>query len=416
GQLFGSARVLWVASGILLPFTLIRGLTAPFLSLSVGIAAMAWFARKKSLEEVVDPGAGPDELISGQVPEEEQLDPIEVLEMEVGFDIIPLVDERRGGELMQRIARLRRQFARALGIVVPPIQVRDNLRLPGTHYTILLRGTEVASGELRPGYWLAIDPGSRSMSVEVPGIPGKEPAFGLPALWVKDEDKSLAESAGYTVVDPVTVLSTHLSEVIKNHAPEFIGRQELQHLLDRTAKTHPRVVDDLVPNLLSLGTVLMVLRGLLREGVSVRDLLTILESLADQSSRSKDPDFLTERARQALGRQIAAQHQDEHGTIHYIALGRSTEEMIRSGIQRGPEGAPGQLVLDPTVAQGLIGRLNTEVERHAAGQIMPVILAAPTIRAAVRRLTERSLPQIAVLSPNELTERTRLKRLSTVTV
>ncbi|HCP45075.1 MAG TPA: EscV/YscV/HrcV family type III secretion system export apparatus protein, partial [Deltaproteobacteria bacterium] len=223
---------------------------------------------------------------------------------------------RRGGELMDRIARLRRQFAKTLGIVVPPIHVRDNLRLDGIQYAILLRGTEVANGELRPGYMLAIDPGGDHP--EVPGIPGKEPAFGLDALWVKEEHQRDAEAAGYTVVDPATVLSTHLSEIIKKHAPEFIGRQEVQQLVDRVARTHPKVVDDLVPNMIPLGTVLTVLRNLLREEVSVRDLLTVLETLADAATISTDADFLTERVRQSLGRQIAAQHQDAHGTIHYI--------------------------------------------------------------------------------------------------
>ena len=420
-QLFGSSRVLAVTSGILLPFTLIEGLTLPFLILSIGMATLAWFARKGSdTADKSDSSGGAGAKDAGSQaqaePEEEAPHQVETLEMEVGFDIIPLVDERRGGELMSRIVRLRKQFARALGIVVPPIQVRDNLRLQGTQYSILLRGTEVAKGELRPGHWLAIDPGGRTAGADVPGIPGKEPAFGLPALWVKDTDKSRAEVAGYTVVDPVTVLATHLSEVIKKYAPEFIGRQEVQEMLDRTAKTHPRVVDDLVPNLLPLGTVLTVLRNLLREGVSVRDLLTVLETLADQAPRSKDPDFLTERVRQALGRQISAQHADESGSIHYIALARPTEEMIRSGIQRGGEGSPAQLVLDPSRAQSLLARLNEEIERHAAGQVMPVILAAPTIRGALRRLTERTLPQISVLSPNELNERTRLKRLGTVAV
>jgi flagellar biosynthesis protein FlhA len=422
GQLFGSSRVLGVTSGILLAFTLIRGLTVPFLILSIGMGVLAWYARKKEREGTTPEGGGATstggaaKAKTAAPQEEEEVHQVETLELEVGFDIIPLVDERRGGELMARIVRLRKQFARALGIVVPPIQVRDNLRLQSTQYSILLRGTEVAKGELRPGYWLAIDPGGRAGGAPVPGIPGKEPAFGLPALWVKDSDKGQAEVAGYTVVDPVTVLATHLSEIIKKYAPEFIGRQEVQQMMDRTAKTHPRVVDDLVPNLLPLGTVLTVLRGLLREGVSVRDLLTILETLADQAPRSKDADFLTERVRQALGRQISAQHSDENGSIHYIALARPTEEMIRAGIQRGPEGTPSQLVLDPAKAQSLLARLNEEIERHAAGQVMPVILAAPTIRGALRRLTERTLPQISVLSPNELNERTRLKRLGTVAV
>ncbi len=420
-QLLGSSRVLWVAAGIMLPFALVRGLTVPFLAISLMTAGFAWLARRteatKAETAQAEAAAAKSDEPGALDPElEDPLRPVETLEMEVGFDLIPLVDERRGGELMQRISRLRRQFARSLGIVVPPIQVRDNLRLQPTIYSILLRGTEVASGELRPGHWLAIDPGGRAGEHKVPGIPGKEPAFGLPALWVKDEDKARAEMAGYTVVDPVTVLSTHLSEIIKKHAPEFLGRQEVQNMLDRLGKTHPRVVDDLVPNLLPLGTVLTVLRGLLREGVSVRDLLTVVETLADYAPRSTDPDFLTERVRQALGRQIASQHCDDAGTIHYIGLSRPTEEMIRTGIHRSADGSPAQLVLDPVRANELLRRLSGEIERHAAGQVMPVLLAAPAIRGPVRRLTERVLPQVAVLSPNELTDRTRLKRLGTVGV
>jgi flagellar biosynthesis protein FlhA len=265
---------------------------------------------------------------------------------------------------------------------------------------------------LRPGYYLAIDPGGEHP--EVPGIPGKEPAFGLDALWVKEEHKAQAEAAGYTVVDPATVLSTHLSEVIKKYAPEFLGRQEVQHMLDRVAKTHPKVVDDLVPNMLPLGTVLKVLRNLLREEVSVRDLLTILETLADAATTSTDPSELTERVRQCLARQIAHQHGDTNGTIHYINLSGQLEGMLREGIQHTDAGQ--HLVIDPGVAQDLVQRIGAEVEKQAAGKVIPVILSAPVIRAAVRRLTERLLPQVAVLSPAELTDRTRLKRLATVSM
>jgi flagellar biosynthesis protein FlhA len=410
-QLFGSSKVLWVAALILLPFALIEGFTIPFLCIAAMVAFGAYSAGK--VEEAA-PRAS--EAAEGEVPgeegEEDPLQPMEVLEMEVGFDIIQLVDERRGGELMDRISRLRRQFARTLGIVIPPIHVRDNLRLAATEYSVMLRGTEVATGEIRPGYLLAIDPGGDHP--EVPGIPGKEPAFGLDALWVKEEHKMQAESAGYTVVDPATVLSTHLSEVIKKYAPEFLGRQEVQHMLDRVAKTHPKVIDDLVPNLLPLGTVLKVLKGLLREEVSVRDLLTILETLADAATQTTDPSELTERARHALARQIAHQHGDQNGTIHYINLSGRLEGMLREGIQRSDMGT--QLVIDPAVAQDLVSRISAEVERQAEGKIMPVILSAPMIRSAVRRLTERLLPQIAVLSPAELTDRTRLKRLATVSL
>ncbi len=410
-QLLGSSKVLWVASAILLPFALVEGFTVPFLGISAMVAAAAHYAGREGTDGV-RPSDTADTDAAGEAALEDPLQPMEVLEMEVGFDIIQLVDERRGGELMDRISRLRRQFARTLGVVIPPIHVRDNLRLAATDYAIMLRGTEVATGELRPGYFLAIDPGGEHP--EVPGIPGKEPAFGLDALWVKEEHKAEAESAGYTVVDPATVLSTHLSEVIKKYSPEFLGRQEVQHMLDRVAKTHPKVVDDLVPNMVPLGTVLKVLKNLLREEVSVRDLLTILETLADAAAGTTDPTQLTERVRHSLARQIAHQHGDVNGTIHYINLSGQVEGMLREGIQHTEGGS--QLVIEPSLAQGLVERINAEVERQAEGKVMPVILSAPAIRAAVRRLTERLLPQVAVLSPAELTDRTRLKRLATVTL
>ncbi len=408
-QLLSNPRVLWVASGILLPFALIDGLGVPFLFISGCVAGAAWlggFAEDSEDGEPADSAGG----APGETGNYEGLAPVEVLEMEVGFDIIALVDERRGGELMGRIARLRRQFAQTLGVLVPPISVRDNLRLQATEYAILIRGTEVARGELRPGHLLAIDPGGPHPTV--PGIPGREPAFGLDALWIKELHRQDAERAGYTVVDPSTVLTTHLSEIVKQHAAEFLGRQELQYMLDKLAKTHPKVVDDLVPALLPLGVVLQVLRALLEEQVSIRDLLTVLEALADAAPKTQDPDQLTEHARRALGRQIAAQYRDATGTVHYIALSRPTEDLIRSGL-RSDQGAA-QLVIDPLRAQELLRRIGAEVERHAASQVLPVIVAAPAIRAAVRRLVERVLPQVAVLSPPELSDKTRLRRLGTV--
>jgi len=410
-QLLSNPKVLWVAAGILLPFAAIDGLGAPFLFIAGCVALAAWLGGA-SPEDGAPSTADAKGNEDGKEPEADTLPPIEVLEMEVGFDIIALVDERRGGQLMGRIARLRRQFAQSLGVLVPPISVRDNLRLQATEYAVLLRGTEIARGELRPGHLLAILPGGPHP--EVPGIPGKEPAFGLDALWIKEVHQRQAEQAGFTVVDPATVLSTHLSELIKNHAAEFLGRQELQYMLDRLAKTHPKVVDDLVPALLPLGAVLQVLRGLLREQVSIRDLLTILEALADHAPRTQDPELLTEYARQSLGRQIAAQYRDHAGMVHYIALNRPTEELIRTGLRN--DGTGSQLVMDPMRAQELLRRIGGEVERHAAAQILPVILAAPSIRAAVRRLVERALPQVAVLSPSELNDSTRLRRLGTVGV
>ena len=410
-QLFGSPRVLWVASAILVPFAFAGGgsMAVPFLTISGGLAAAAWFG--VGTPEAEEAEASSAAAVDAEEDGGDLLETLEILELEVGFDLIPLVDERKGGELMRRIKRIRRTFARTLGIVVPPIQVRDNLQLRADHYSILLRGTEVASGELKPGRLLAILAGGDP--ADVPGLPGKEPAFDLPAVWIRPEDRTKAEIAGCTIADPQTVLGTHLSEVLKSHAAELLGRQEVQHLVDRVATTHPKVVDELVPNLLPLGVIVAVLRNLLRENVSIRDLLTVLETLADHAPTSQDPEILTEQVRRSLARQIGAQYSDPTGTLHTISLARPAEQMLRDGVQR--EGGRTFLVLDPSKMVELRRRLFREFERQSrTGRVIPVLLAPPDLRLALRRLIEAELPLVAVLSTAEVGGRTRVRLLASV--
>ncbi len=410
-QLLGSPRVLWVAAAILVPFAFAGGgaMATPFLFIATCLAAAAWFGVEggDDGEEAAPAPASPTADEEGG----ELLETLEILELEVGFDLIPLVDERKGGELMRRIKRIRRTFARTLGIVVPPIEVRDNLQLRADRYSILLRGTEVASGELKPGRLLAILAGGDP--ADVPGVPGKEPAFDLPAVWIRPEDRTKAEIAGCTIADPQTVLGTHLSEVLKTHAADLLGRQEVQHLIDRVADTHPKVVDELVPNLLPLGTIVAVLRNLLRENVSIRDLLTVLEALADQAPTSQDAEALTEHVRRSLARQIGAQYADPTGTLHTISLARPAEQMLRQGVHR--EGGRTFLVLDPTKLVELRRRLFREFERQSrSGRVIPVLLAPPDLRLALRRLIEAELPLVAVLSTAEVGGRNRVRLLASV--
>jgi flagellar biosynthesis protein FlhA len=411
-QLFGSTRVLWVAAAILVPFAFVGGgaMAIPFLLISGFLAATAWFGLDDGdAEKPVGAPAG--EPLSSELAEPfDLLEPLEILELEVGFDLIPLVDERKGGELMRRIRRIRQTFANTLGIVVPPIQVRDNLQLRADRYSILLRGTEIGSGELKPGRLLAILAGGDASAV--PGLPGKEPAFDLPAVWIRPEDRRQAEIAGCTIADAQTVLGTHLSEVLKAHAADLLGRQEVQHLIDRLAKSYPKVVDELVPNLLPLGTIVAVLRNLLRESVSIRDLLTVLETLADCAPNTQDPEQLTELVRQGLSRQIGAQYADATGTLHAIRLARTAEQTLREGMHR--EGGRTFLVMDPKKMVELRRRLFREFERQSRARVIPVLLTPPDLRLALRRLIEAELPLVAVLSTAEIGARTRVRPLASV--
>ncbi|MEW6271327.1 MAG: flagellar biosynthesis protein FlhA [Thermodesulfobacteriota bacterium] len=414
-QLLLNPRVLGSVAAILIGFALLPGLPMlPFLVLSAAMGGVAYATRAGEQ-------GGPAKGAAGGEPREHgaQADgpaktvlpaPLDALELEVGYELVPLVDGKGGGELIERIRALRTQIGQELGIAVPPVHIRDNLQLRPGEYAFLLRGVEIARAETRVGYLLAIDPGGADPGLG--GIPCKEPAFGLDALWVPAADRERAQLSGYTVVDVATVVVTHLTEVIRRHAHELLGRQEVQSLLDALAKTHPKAVEELVPQLLTLGGVQKVLQGLLREGVGVRDLLTIVETLADHASATKDPQALIEHARQALGRSIVQRWVDAERVLHVMTLAPALERQVGEAVHRGDDGAV--VALDPATAQRLLAKLAEAAEPFALQGHQPVLLCSSGIRSALRRFLERFLPSLVLLAPGEIPSSVRIQSLGVV--
>src|SRR5256712_406355 len=340
------------------------------------------------------------------------LTPIDLLELEVGYGLITLVDSERDGELLERIKTVRLQIAQDLGVVVPPLRIRDNLELKPGEYTMLIKGVEVVRGELMLGHYLAMHPGEEPQAGL--GIPTTEPAFGLPAVWVSADTKDQAQLAGYTVVDLPTVIITHLTEVIKRHLHELLSREEVQKLLKRFAETSPKVVEELVPTLLSLGGVQKVLQNLLWEQISIRDLLSILETLADYAPITRDPVMLTEYVRQSLARSITKQWQTAEGDIPALMLSYELEDTLTKAIQHPEHGS--YLAIDPKLAQRLITELTRAVETMMQQQQAPLLVTSPLTRPHVKRLTEPYVPQLVVLSHNDIVANVRIRNLGVVKV
>lgn len=323
---------------------------------------------------------------------------VDPIEFEFGYALIPLADVNQGGDLLDRVIMIRRQFAMEMGLVVPVIRIRDNIQLRPNEYVIKIKGNEVARGELLLDHYLAMSPGFDDENIV--GIPTKEPAFGLPALWIADNIREQAEFAGYTVVDPPSVVATHLTEVLRKHASELLGRQETKQLIDSLRETYPALVDELVPNQMSTGEIQKVLINLLREKVSIRDLVTILETLADYVGYTKDTDILTEYVRQALSRQITNQFKASGGTLKVITLSPNVEKLLLDNIQGSDQGT--YLALDPRISQQIYQRLAEQVQVVTNLGHPPILLASPNTRMHVRKLIERVLPDVSVLSFNEL--------------
>ncbi len=312
--------------------------------------------------------------------------------------------------MLERIVRIRKQFALDLGIVVPSIHIRDNLQLAPGEYRVLIKGNRVGGGTLRPEFMLAMDPGNVMERIE--GIATKEPAFGLDALWVSPNRKEEAEMAGYTVVDLPTVMATHLTEIVRTHAHELLGRQEASVLVENFKKSHPKVVEELIPEQMSLGSVVRVLQGLLKEQVSIRDLLTIFETLADDSVRNKDVEVLTENVRRALARSITSKYTTELGNIPVMTLHPVIEELIANSLLQTEQGV--QLVMDPSTAHRLIGEIARTVETHPEIAGQPILLTSPTSRRHLFKLTHRFIPQLVILSHNELTSDANVQSVALV--
>ncbi|MBE3572671.1 MAG: flagellar biosynthesis protein FlhA [Moorella humiferrea] len=399
-QLTGFPRIAALVAAILFLMGLLPGmphLTFFILAGGIGYAAYA-LAREEKLEGRRREERAAAQKTAPRQPENVlslfQVDPLEV---EIGYGLIPLADESAGGDLLDRLAAVRRQCATEMGIYVRPIRIRDNLQLPPNSYIFKLRGVEAARGEIQPNYLLAMNPAGSEGPPE--GIPTREPTFGLPAWWVPAARRQEAELAGFTVVDATTVLITHLTEFIKAHADELMGRQETRELLDKVKETNPAVVEELVPNLLSVGEVQKVLAGLLQEQVPIRDLVGILEALADAARTSRDPDYLLGAARQALSRTISRQYARD-GKITAVTLHPQLEQRVAEAVQPTSQGAfP---ALGPEEARELLNRVGRAVEKAAVGGVQPVLLCSARVRLPLRRLLKRSFPYLPVLAYNEL--------------
>lgn len=335
---------------------------------------------------------------------------VDTLEIEIGYNLIPLTDEKQGGDLLQRLSSVRRQCAGEMGIFVRPIRIRDNLQLNPNAYSFKLRGAEIASGELMPGQYLAMDP--LGQELEVKGIATTEPTFGLPAWWVSPHEREQVELAGFTVVDCSTVLVTHITEIIKRYAHELLGRQEVKELIDVVKERNPVVVDELVPDLLTLGEVQKILQNLLRERVPIRDLASILEALADGSRASKDADYLTEYTRQFLARTICRQYVGTDSKIIVLTLHPQLEQTIVDSIEQTQLGS--YPVLEPGTARQILNKLKESTEKLTLKGLPPVVLCSSRARLPFRRLSERFLPNVAVLSLNEIVPNIEVEAIGTV--
>ena len=413
-QLLVHPRAFIIASAALAFFGLIPGLPHVaffFLSAIAGLIGYLSLQAQQEFEAKVRTDA--EKEASVPLPEKvEALLPLDRMELEIGYELIPLVDASQDGELLDRIKSIRRQFALEMGFIVPPLHIRDNLQLKPNEYSVMLKGVKIAGGELWMNHHLAMDPGT---GVEpIPGTKTTEPTFGLPALWISEANKDRAKSAGYTVVDVPTVLTTHIKEVIKNHAHELLGRQEVSTLLDTYKEHSPKVVDELVPNILTLGQVQNVMQNLLKEQVSVRDLGTLLETLADWGAVTKDIDVLTEYVRQALARQITNQYVNEEGKLPVLTLGQEAESKAAEAIKQTQHGS--YLALEPDTAQKLVDSVKKEMEKFGMLNYQPILLTNPTIRLHIRRLTERFIPNLVVLSHNEVLPGSNLEAIGVANI
>jgi len=410
-QLMSSPKTLLVTSAVLMAFAVVPGLPfVPFFVLSglFGLMGYGLLREQASTESTAAADHARQELEERRQPESVlSLLQVDMIELEIGYSLIPLVDSEQGGDMLDRITMIRRQCALELGIVVPVIRIRDNLQLPPNSYIIKIKGIEVGRGQLMLNHFLAMDAGN--VTERVPGEPTKEPAFGLDALWISEEHREQAEINGYTVVDSPSVLATHLTETIRSHAHELLGRQEVQTLLDSLRSDYSAVINELVPNLMTIGEVQKVLQNLLREQVPIRNLVTILEALADAAPISKDLDYLTDYVREALARQLCRQYADDD-LLQVLTLDQQWETVIAEGIEQTERG--NIVSIDPRLLQRLFNALKQTLDSTAL--VQPVILVSPRIRLALKRLTERYFPGLAVMSYNEIAPEIQVQTIGMV--
>jgi flagellar biosynthesis protein FlhA len=415
-QLFRQPKAPLVAGVVVALMALLPGLPKlPFLIVGGAMLALGHglrqeqtsraLARRKEEAEAKAPAVpGPPDAAVGDLA----IDPLELV---IGFGLVPLVDQRAGGSLLARVGVVRRQIAAELGIVIPAVRIHDDAMLDSHDYQVRVRGTTVASGKIVPGHRLAITPGEGSPPLV--GIPTIEPAFNLPAVWIDESMRGEAEALGYTVVDGESVIVTHLTETIRRHVHELLTRQETKKLLDALKEQNAAAVEDIVPDRLGVGEVQRVLQHLLREGVSIRDLGVILETIGDRATMTRDPSILAEYARQALSRAITSRYVGEDNTLKVISLDPSLEEAVAESLTQTPDGE--QMALDPTRAQTFVHALSGQVDRATSLGARPVLICSSRVRRHLRKLIEHAFPQLPVVAYNEIAANVRVETTGVVT-
>lgn len=409
GQMFRNAKVIAITAGIIGLLGIIPGMpNLVFLMLASGLGWMSWkmLEKEKRIVEVpvkVAPAPMPDAMEAswGDVA------PLDVLGLEVGYRLIPLVDKSQDGELLRRIRGIRKKFAQEVGFLVSPVHIRDNLELKPNAYRILLKGVEVGQGEAYSGQFMAINPGRVAGTLN--GTATKDPAFGLPAIWIDASQRDQAQAYGYTVVDPSTVVATHLNHLILTHAAELLGRQEVQQLLDHLAKEMPKLVEDLVPKALPLGTLQKVLQAMLEEGVHIRDMRTIIETVADHATRTQNSDDLSTQVRIALGRAIVQQLFPGGGEMQVMSLEPALERLLGQAVAGGSENTS----FEPGLADTLVRETAAAAERQEALGLPAVLLVPASLRLLLSKFLRRTVPQLKVLSHNEVPE-TRIIKVTSI--
>jgi len=425
-QLLFYPKALTILSVMLGVMALVPGLpTLPFLTLAIITGMVSYSIHRHGMPELSSasqaPGMGgkmPDPKVSGAaaasepkpVEKIESLLTLDTLQIELGHGLVPMADTRKGGDLLERVTGVRRNFATEMGVLIPPIRLRDNLQLGANEYRFLLKGNAFAQGQLLPGQWLAMN--ATNSKVTLKGMPTIEPVFQLPATWITAIERKNAEISGYTVVDAPSVLVTHLSETIKRHCHEILTRQDVQALLDNLKQTHPAVVNELIPATLSIGQVQRILQNLLAEGISIRNLAGILEKVGDHAAFTKNPDELSEYARRALGSQLTKPFQNESGGIRVITIDPKLEQQLTQGVRQSATEMA--LIIEPKLARHVVEVLTKFVQQMLSAGHQPVVLCSPQLRLAFRRFFETTFSNLAVLSYAEIPSRVQIQNAAVI--
>lgn len=431
-QLLFYPRALTILAGMMTVMALVPGLpTMPFLTLAAVIGLVSYSLHRHGMPEAAGAGVSTATMAGGKAEDAKAAAPgagaatsaeanakdklenlltLDTMQIELGYGLVSMADTRKGGDLLERVTGVRRNFAQEMGMLIPPIRLRDNLQLSTNEYRFVLKGNAIAQGQLMPGHWLAMN--ATNSKTTLKGIPTVEPVFQLPATWVTDVERKSAEVAGYTVVDAVSVMVTHLSETVRRHCHEILTRQDVQALLDNLKQTNPAVVNELIPAQLTVGQVQRVLQNLLAEGIAIRNLAGILEKVSDYASVTKNPDELSEHARRALGSQITKPFQSDNGGLRAITIDPRLEQQLAQGVRQSPSEIA--LIIEPRIARHVMDTLSKIIQQMLSAGHPPVILCAPHLRLAFRRFFENTFSDLAVLSYSEVPARVQVQNAAVI--